>query len=336
MRRFRDLAALVLVVAVAAGCNNNSTGGGGGGEGGRGNAATGNTIPVGAYVSATGDEATFGSQTQQGVELAVEELNGAGGINGKKITLDVENDESDASKAENAVNKLINGDHDVAVLGEVASSRSLAAAPVCQKAHVPMISPSSTNIKVTQVGDYIFRCCFIDPFQGYVTAKFAHDNLHKNTAAILTDSSSAYSRDFGAEFKKTFQQMGGKVVAEAFYSTTDTDYKAELSKIKDANPEVLLVPGYYKSVGAIAKQSRELGMNVVMLGGDGWDSPDLFVTAGDALEGAYFSDHQDMNSKAPIVAKFVADFEKKFPNAGRPGALTCLAYDGMMILGNAL
>jgi branched-chain amino acid transport system substrate-binding protein len=333
----RYLAALLLVVSVAAGCNGKGSGGSSGGGNSRGNVVTGNTIPVGAYVSATGDDATFGQQTQQGVQLAVDEINAAGGINGKKITLDIENDESDASKAENAVNKLINGDHDVTILGEVASSRSLAAAPVCQTAHVPMISPSSTNIRVTQKGDYIFRCCFIDPFQGYVTAKFAHDNLRKNSAAMLIDSGSAYSRDFGAQFKKVFEQMGGKVVAEASYSTTDTDFKPELSKIKEANPEVLLIPGYYKSAGAIAKQARELGMaDVIFIGGDGWDSPDLFTTAGDALEGAYFSDHQDMTSKAPAVRAFVADFEKKYPNAGKPGSLTALAYDAMMILRDAL
>ncbi len=322
-----------------AGCNNAGSGGGGGGTGGGsagGNAVTGNTIPVGAYLSLTGGDDTFGHDSQDGLELALDKIKESGGINGKQIELKVENDESQTDKAASAVTKLITEDKVVAVIGEVASSRSLAAAPICQSNHVPMISPSSTNVKVTQVGDYIFRVCFIDPFQGYVVATFARNTLHANTAAIFTDSGSAYSIDFANEFKKDFTQNGGKIVAEASYTTTDTDFKGQLTQFKAANPDVILIPGYYKSVGAIGKQARELGIKAALLGGDGWDSQDLFVTGGNALEGSYFSDHMDVNSTDPTVTAFRDAFQKKFGADKKPGALTALGYDAMMILADAM
>lgn len=339
------LVILGFLAALLFGCNSAPQSGGGGTAtgktgaegGGRGNVVTGDTIPVGAYLALTGDQADFGKSSQEGIQLAVDAINGGGGINGKKVELKVENDESDPTKAASAVTKLVTSDKVVAVLGEVASSNSLAAAPICQSNHVPMISPSSTNIKVTQTGDYIFRVCFTDPFQAYVVAKFARgEPLKAERAAIFTDSGSAYSKDFGAEFKKNFEQMGGKVVAEASYTASDTDYKGQLTKIKAANASVIFVPGYYKNAGAIAKQAKELGMNVTLLGGDGWDAQDLFVTAGDTLEGAYFSDHMDINSTDPTVKSFVDAFHQKYGADQKPGALTALGYDAMMILADAM
>jgi branched-chain amino acid transport system substrate-binding protein len=323
----------------AAGCNSPSnTGGGGGGgtSGGGGNTASGDVIPVGAYLSLSGDEATFGAQTREGIELAVKTINDAGGINGKKIELKVENDESDATKAASAVTKLVTGDKVVAVLGEIASSRSLAAAPICQSNKVPMISPSSTNVKVTQVGDYIFRVCFTDDFQAFVCAKFARENLKADTAAILVDNASAYSQDFGKEFKKSFEALGGKIVQEAAYSPADTDFQGQLTNIKTANPKVILVPGYYKSAGAIAKQAKELGISAPLLGGDGWNSPDLFATAGTGMEGNYFSDHIAMDKPNDTVKKFVEEFKKQMGADKTPGTLTALGYDAMMILADAM
>jgi branched-chain amino acid transport system substrate-binding protein len=325
------------------GCNNTNPGSGGGsgsssaGAGGSGNAATGNTIPVGAYLSKTGDDATFGQDSENGIELALDKIKESGGINGKQIDLKVENDESATDKAASVVQKLITEDKVVAVIGEVASSRSLAAAPICQSNKVPMISPSSTNVKVTQQGDYIFRVCFIDPFQGYVAAKFAAgDKLHAKTAALFTDNASAYSIDFANEFKKDFTQMGGTIVAEASYASSDTDFKGQLTKFQAANPDVILIPGYYKSVGAIGKQARELGIKSTLLGGDGWDSQDLFVTGGDSLEGSYFSDHMDINSSDPTVSAFRDAFQKKYGADHKPGSLTALAYDATMILADAM
>lgn len=293
-------------------------------------------ILVGSYLSLTGPEADFGKTTREGIELALDEINGSGGIHGRKIKLIVENNESDAAKAASAVTKLITNDKVVAIIGEIASGLSLAAAPICQRNQIPMVSPSSTNIKVTQVGDYIFRVCFIDPFQAYVVAKFARDSLKANTAAIFVDNQSPYSRDFGAEFKKHFTKMGGKIVADLAYAAADTDFKAQLTKIKAANPDVILVPGYYKSVGAIGKQARELGIRVPLLGGDGWDSQDIFTTAGNALEGCYFSNHMAVDDPNPIVRRFVDAFRKKYGANRTPGALTALGYDAMMILADAM
>ncbi len=191
--------ALLAVFALLPACNTTGGAGGGGtgGGGGRGNVVTGDTIPIGSYLSMTGSEADFGKQTNEGLSLAVDQINGSGGVKGKKIAIHLENDEGDPAKAASAVTKLITNDKVVAVVGEVASSLSLAAAPICQSNHVPMVTPSSTNVKVTQVGDYIFRVCFIDPFQAYVVAKFAHDNLKVNNAAIFVQNDSAYSKDFG-------------------------------------------------------------------------------------------------------------------------------------------
>jgi len=328
--RLRQYGVLLVVVAAFAGssgCNapqGNGSGGGGG-----------EPILVGSYLSLTGSEADFGISTREGIELAVEEINSKGGINGRKIELRVENNESDQQKAANVVTKLITNDKVVAVVGEIASGLSLAAAPICQSNQIPMVTPSSTNIKVTQVGDFIFRVCFIDPFQGYVIAKFARDHLKANTAAIFVDNGSPYSRDLGAEFKKNFTEMGGRVVAEKTYASADTDFKGQLTSIKTTNPDVIVVPGYYKSVGAIGKQARELGITVPLLGGDGWDSQDIFVTAGDALEGSYFSNHVAMDNPDPTVQSFVEAFKKKYPNR-KPGALTALGYDAMLILADAM
>src|SRR5581483_9276711 len=222
--------ALLAVFALLPACNTTGGAGGGGtgGGGGRGNVVTGDTIPIGSYLSMTGSEADFGKQTNEGLSLAVDQINGSGGVKGKKIAIHLENDEGDPAKAASAVTKLITNDKVVAVVGEVASSLSLAAAPICQSNHVPMVTPSSTNVKVTQVGDYIFRVCFIDPFQAYVVAKFARgEPLKAQNAAIFTDSGSAYSKGLTSEFKQNFEQMGGKVVAEASYAASDTDYKGQ-------------------------------------------------------------------------------------------------------------
>ncbi len=320
----------LLGLIVLSGCNSAPQSGGTGGGG------TGDTILVGSYLSESGSEADFGKSTHEGIDIAIEVINKAGGINGKNIELRAENTESDPAKAANAVTKLITNDKVVAVIGEVASGLSLAAAPICQSNKVPMVSPSSTNIKVTQQGDYIFRVCFIDPFQAYVVAKFARENLKKTTAAIFVDNASPYSKDFGSEFKKNFEQMGGKIVSEAAYAAADTDFKGQLTKIKTANPDVLLVPGYYKNVGSIGKQARELGITAPLLGGDGWDSQDLFVTAEDALEGSYFSNHMAVDDPAPAVKSFVDAYRAKYGADKTPGALTALGYDAMMIVAEAM
>ncbi len=335
-------AALMLSLSLFA-CNNTDAAKGGANgttssasSGGSGNTVTGDTIPVGVYASLTGDEANFGKDSREGAELAVDTINGGGGVNGKKIDLKIENDESDPSKAASAVTKLITSDKVVAVVGEVASGRSLAAAPICQQYKIPMVSPSSTNIKVTQIGDYIFRVCFIDPFQAYVMAKFSHDTLNAKNVALFIDSTSPYSRDLGTEFQKNFEQMGGKIVDQESYVPTDTDFKGQLTKLKTTNPDAIFAPGYYKSAGEIAKQAKELGIAAPMMGTDGWDAQDLFVTAGDSMEGSYFSDHMDITSQQPEVKSFVDAYKKKYGADKKPGSLTALGYDAVMILAQAM
>lgn len=294
----------------------------------------GSEIVVGEYGSLTGTTATFGQSTHNGILQAFEEINAAGGLLGKKVKVLVEDDRSQPEEATTAVTKLINQSHVVAVLGEVSSSRSLAAAPICQSNKIPMVSPSSTNPRVTQVGDYIFRVCFIDPFQAPVMAKFAANTLKIKKVAILTDVRNDYSIGLQTFFRQSFKGMGGEVVAEQSYSEGDSDFRAQLTQIKAANPEAIYVPGYYTEVATIARQARELGITVPLMGGDGWDSPKLFEIGGEALDGCYLSNHYSVDDPSPAIQKFVADYKKKYQQV--PDALAALGYDAAKILADAI
>jgi branched-chain amino acid transport system substrate-binding protein len=291
-------------------------------------------IPVGEYGSLTGTTATFGQSTNNGIQLAVDEINKAGGVLGKTIKVYVEDDQSKPEEAATAATKLINQNHVVAMLGEVSSSRSLAAAPICQAAKVPMISPSSTNPRVTQIGDYIFRVCFIDPFQGAVMAKFAANTLKFKRVAILVDVRNDYSVGLQTFFRENFKKLGGEVVSEQSYSEGDSDFHAQLTQIRSAKPEAIYVPGYYTEVATVARQARELGMTVPLMGGDGWDSPKLFEIGGDALNGCYISNHYSVDDPSPRIQQFVKDYKDRFKQA--PDALAALGYDVAKILGDSL
>lgn len=291
-------------------------------------------IKVGEYGSLTGSTATFGISSKNGIELFVDNLNAQGGIGGKKIHVLVEDDQSKPEEAATAVNKLIAQDGVVAVLGEVASSRSLAAAPICQNAGVPMISPSSTNPKVTEIGDDIFRVCYIDPFQGMVIAKFAKNTQHFTKAAIFRDNKNDYSVGLANYFAEAFKGMGGTIVADEAYSEGDQDFKAQLTNIKGKKPEFIFVPGYYTEVGLIARQARELGLTVPMLGGDGWVSDRLLEIAQDALNGSYFVNHYWENDPNPAVQSFVQNYKKRYNST--PDGLAALAYDAAGVLTHAM
>ncbi len=291
-------------------------------------------IKVGEFGSLTGSTATFGISSKNGIELFVDNLNAQGGIGGKKIHILVEDDQSKPEEAATAVNKLIAQDGVVAVLGEVASSRSLAAAPICQSAGVPMISPSSTNPKVTEIGDDIFRVCYIDPFQGLVIAKFARNTLHFSKAAIFRDNKNDYSVGLANFFSEPFRGMGGTIVSDEAYSEGDQDFKAQLTVIKSKKPEFLFIPGYYTEVGLIARQARELGITVPMLGGDGWTSDKLLEIAQDALNGSYFVNHYWEKDPNPAVQTFVQNYRKRY-NA-TPDGLAALAYDAAGVLAHAM
>ncbi|MCD9186599.1 MAG: ABC transporter substrate-binding protein [Pyrinomonadaceae bacterium] len=296
--------------------------------------SSGDTIKVGVYGDLTGQTSSFGQSTKNGIQLAVDEINAAGGVNGKKIELVVEDDQGRPEQAKTVVSKLVNQDKVVAVLGEVASTNSLAAAPVAQEAKVPMISPSSTNPKVTEVGDYISRVCFIDPFQGSTMAKFAATTLKAKTAAILGDVNSDYSKGLTQFFEEEFTKQGGKVLAKEAYTQSDPDFKGQLTKIRDLKPDVLYIPGYYGQVGIIAKQARELGMEMPLLGGDGWDSPELWKLGGDSLKNSYISNHYSADNPAPEIQNFVKNYKAKFNVV--PDSLAALAYDAAKVLADAL
>ena len=291
-------------------------------------------ILIGEYGSLTGTTATFGQSTDNGIKLAFDEINAAGGLLGKPVKVLVEDDRSQPEEATTAVTKLINQSKVVAMLGEVSSSRSLAAAPICQASKVPMISPSSTNPRVTQVGDYIFRVCFIDPFQAPVMARFATNTLKVKKVAILTDVRNDYSIGLQTFFRQNFRSLGGEIVAEQSYSEGDSDFRAQLTQIRAAKPEAIYVPGYYTEVATIARQARELGITVPLLGGDGWDSPKLFEIGGEALDGCYLSNHYSVDDPAPAIQKFVADYKKKYNQV--PDALAALGYDAAKILADAI
>src|SRR5215218_9617654 len=297
-------------------------------------ANTGDTIKVGVYGDLTGQTSRVAQSTKNGVELAVDEINNAGGVNGKKIQLVIEDDQGRPEQAKTVVSKLINQDKVQAIIGEVASTNSLAAAPVAQDAKIPMITPSSTNPKVTEVGDYISRVCFIDPFQGAVMAKFAAKTLNAKTAAILGDNSSDYSKGLTQFFEEEFNKQGGKVITKQTYAQRDQDFKAQLTQMRDQKPDVIYIPGYYGEVAIIARQARELGMNQPLLGGDGWDSPELWKLGGDALKNAYISNHYSADNPAPEIQNFVKNYTTKFGAA--PDSLAALAYDAAKVLADAI
>jgi branched-chain amino acid transport system substrate-binding protein len=314
--RFVVLAMLLVAVA---GC-------GGGGDSGE--------ILIGGYMGLTGDVATFGEATQNGIVMAIDEVNAAGGISGKKLRVMIEDDQGRSEEAATVVRKLISQDGVIAVLGDIPSSNSLAAAPICQAAGVPMITPSSTNPKVTQTGDYIFRVCFIDDFQGTVMAKFAYEHKNIRKAGILRDVRSDYSVGLADYFITTFTKLGGTIVADQSYSRGDTEFRPQLTALKAANPEAIFVPGYYNDVGLIVRQARELGIEVPLLGGDGWDSPELFALGREALRNTYFSNHYSTEDQNPAVQRFLQAYKARFNMV--PDALAALGYDAAQFLAAGL
>ncbi|MEP6912533.1 MAG: ABC transporter substrate-binding protein [bacterium] len=292
------------------------------------------SIMVGYYGDLTGRTSNFGQSSKNGVEMAVDELNSAGGINGRQIQVLSEDDEGRPEKSATVVTKLIDQDKVIALIGETTSGNTLAAAPKAQSAKVPMISPAATTPAVTEVGDYIFRVCFIDPFQGEVMAKFAANTLKAKTAAIMLDFNSPYSRGLTQFFEKSFNKLGGRVINTQSYTQGDRDYKAQLTAIRSENPDVIYVPGYYGEVGVIAKQAQQLGIKTPLLGGDGWDATQLWELGGDALNGDFISNHYSVDDPSPAIQKFVANYKTRYGNV--PDALAALAYDAMQVLADSI
>ena len=322
--------AAALVLALGGCANKSSTtapppGGGG---------ATSGAIVIGEYGSMTGDQATFGTATDNGVQLAVTEANAAGGIDGHKVSVGTtgkpEDDQGLPDAASTAVKKLITQDKAIAILGEVASKNSIAAAPFCNQNKVPMISPSSTNPKVTQTGPYVFRVCFTDKFQGLVAARFAREVLHAKTAAVFYDTTSDYSKGLQGYFQDNFKRLGGTIVGVGTYQSSDKSFQSPLTSLKGGKPDVLFVPGYYKELGQIAREARGAGITAPLLGGDGWESPSLLQGANGALEGCYFVDHSALDVADPVVKKFVDDYKATYK--ADPDALGAAGYDAAGVL----
>ncbi|BBB90599.1 MAG TPA: ABC transporter substrate-binding protein [Methylomusa anaerophila] len=319
---------LTMVAGLIAGC---------GGSGAP--AADSKDIKVGANFELTGNVANFGQQTLNGVKLAVKEANAAGGVLGKQLTLVTADNKSEPAEATNAITKLITQDKVVAVLGPVTSSDVLATLQVGQDNKIPVLTATATNPKITvdngKIRPYAFRACFIDPFQGKVMADFATKTIKAKTAAIYIDNSSDYSKGLAEVFEKSFTAAGGKIVAKEGFLQKDADFKATLTKIKATNPETIFIPAYYEEVGKIIKQARELGIDIPLLGTDGWDDSKIVDIAGAApLNNGFFSNHYSSQDKDPNIQKFVEAYKKEYNQ--EPSALAALGYDSALMLIDAI
>jgi branched-chain amino acid transport system substrate-binding protein len=292
------------------------------------------TIRVGEYASLTGKEAAYGETSHKGIVLAFEELNAKGGVLGRPLELLTEDNQSKQGESATAVKKLISRDHVVALLGEVASIRSLEAAPVIQNARLPMVSSASVNSKVTEVGDYIFRVCFVDSFEGNVLAKFARDHLKVRRVAILTSVSNAYSVGMTKVFKQRFLADGGEVAVEQKYSEGDKDFRAQLTAVKASGAEAIFASGYYTEAALLCVQARQLGLNLPIFGGDGWDAPPLLEIGGAAMEGTYLCAHYSPDNPSPEVQNFNTRYRARW--GAVPDAWAALGYDSALVLVDAI
>lgn len=291
-------------------------------------------LKVGVITPLTGDVATFGQSTRNGVEMAVEEINEAGGLLEEEIKLKIEDDRNEPKETAALVRKLIDQDKVIAIIGSLTSKCTLAGMPIANQKKIPMISSSSTNPKVTETGKYSFRVCFIDDFQGQVMATFAYEELDAKKAAVLYDVGNDYSKGLAEFFEGSFKELGGEVVAVETYAVTDKDFNAQLTRIKGLNPDVIFLPDYYEKVALIAKQARGLGITAKLLGGDGWDSPELVKLAGEAVEGGYFSNHYSKDDPDPRTQEFIKKYKEKYGDA--PDALAALAYDAVYFLAEGI
>lgn len=290
------------------------------------------TVKIGGVAPLSGPVAVYGVECKNGIDLAVAEINAAGGINGQQIQFVCEDDEGDAAKSVNAYKKLVSRDKARVVIGSLTSGCTLAITQLAQAQKVLQIAPAATAPAITDAGNFIFRTCFIDPFQGRVGGKFAADNLKCTKAAILYDIGNDYSVGLMENFEKEFKANGGSVVAKESYGTGDKDFNAQLTKIKAANPDVVYLPDYYGTVALIAKQLRAQGINTPIIGADGWDG--LTENAGDEVLNGYYSNHYAEDSTSPAVQKFVKSFKAKYNKA--PNSFAALGYDSVYMLKDAM
>ena len=321
------LIASSLVAGVLAGCGSSS-------------GSSGDEIVIGGNLELTGGVGSYGSSINDGAKLAIAEINEAGGINGKKIRYEVIDNRSENAEAVSAMTKLITEHKAVAVVAPATSGNTTAIVELANKNKVPIVTGSGTAETVTvaengEVNDYAFRTCFIDPFQGIVAANFASGDLKAKNVAIYSDSSSDYAKGLAASFKAQIEKNGGKVVIHENYVAKDVDFKATLTRIKGANPDFIFIPGYYEEVGLIVKQARELGLNMPLMGADGWDAPQLVDLAGkEALNNTYITNHYSSGDPDAKIQDFVKAFEKEYGSA--PNAFHALGYDTVYFIADAI
>jgi len=293
------------------------------------------TIKIGYFGDLTGPTYNFGQSAMNGVLMAAAQANQYGGVNGRQIDVVIQDDRGSPEEAARLTAKLIDDYKVVAVIAGGTSGNSRAAAPKAQSSHIPLISPSSTDPAVTQTGDYIFRACFVDSFQGEAMASFAANTLKAKRAAILFDFNSPYGRGLTEFFEISFAKLGGEIVNKQSYTQGDSDFKGQLSSIKAAEPDVIYIPGYYGEVALIAKQARAIGLQQPLLGGDGWDAPELWQLGGDALNGSYMTTHYSVGDPSPAIQAFVEGYKQRYGNLV-PDAHAALAYDAARLLFDAI
>jgi len=292
------------------------------------------TVRIGEVNPISGAIGEYGASCHNGIQLAIDLANASGGVLGKRVDLLTEDNQSKAGQTSTIVRKFVTQDKVVAIVGDLTSSATLEGGPIAQAAKVPMVSPLATNPKVTEIGDFIFRVCFIDEFQGRIMARFALENLKLKKAAILTDIKQDYSVGLSGFFKETFVSGTGSVLREQSYSSGDTDFRAQLTSIKAVEPEVVFVPGYYPEVSIILKQARQLGMTVPFIGCEAWDSPTLLQVAGKAADGCYYSNQFSADDPSPAVQDFVKVYQQKYGN--RPDNFAALGYDAAQVVLDAI
>jgi len=297
-----------------------------------------NELKIGVSAPLTGDISALGQSTKNAALLAQEEINAAGGIKiGDKsypVKFIIEDDENKPESTATVFQKLINQDKVLAIIGSQSSKCSNAGAPIAESAKIPQISPWSTNPNVTKDRSYVFRACFIDPFQGKVVASFAKDKLKAKTAAVLYDVASDYNKGIAEVFRDEFIKAGGQIVAFETYMTKDTDFSAQLTKIKGTNPDMLFLPNYFNEVPLQVQQAQKLGLTAKIVGSDGWDNPELLKMGGPAMEGTYFTNHYSPDSDRPASKDFIAKYQKKYNMM--PDAAAALTYDAAYLLFQAI
>lgn len=297
--------------------------------------AASDPIKIGEIEPLTGKEAAFGQSSHRGIQLAIEELNAKGGVLGRQLQLVTEDNQSKSGESATIAKKLIGRDRVVAIINGGTSSQCLESAPFCQNAKIPFIATTATAPQVTEMGSYIFRSCFIDPFQGGVLAKFARNSLKAQKAVLLTSTSSPFSVGLGKVFRETFTAVGGQVVGEQKYAEGDKDFRAQLTAARALNPDVIVAMGYYTEGGLICRQARDLGIKLPILSADGWEAPELIEIGGAGVNGAYYSSHYSSESTAPEVKAFLEKYRAKFGSV-TPDSLAPLAYDATLILADAI